>query len=235
MRFVTFEDVAARLQGKRVAVVGSAPSVLDNDPGYVESFDVVIRVNNYKTGSRQGRRTDMHYSFYGSSIRKTPTELRGDGVKLCLCKCPDGMPIVSPWHVKKGRINGVDFRYIYRRRKAFWFTDTYVPTTESFLEKFFLLGRHIPTTGFAALHEVLLSQPRQVYLTGFDFFRSRMHNVDERWPLREQDMEDPIRHVPESELLWLRNNADNYPLSFDPTLARLVREEPVVQEERLAV
>lgn len=235
MRFVTFEYVADRLRGKRVAVVGSAPSVLENEPRYIESFDFIIRVNNYKTGPRQGRRTDIHYSFYGASIRKSAEELRSDGVTLCMCKCPDAMPVHSEWHLKTGRMNGVDFRYIYRRRKMFWFCNTYVPTTESFLEKFFLLKRHIPTTGFAALHDVLLCDPRQVYLTGFDFFRSRMHNVDEPWPVREQETADPIRHLPEMELEWLRANMDNYPISFDPTLARIVREDPLMLEEKVAV
>jgi hypothetical protein len=34
--------------GKRVAIVGSGPGCLDNDPGFVDSHDVVVRVNNYK-------------------------------------------------------------------------------------------------------------------------------------------------------------------------------------------
>ena len=95
MRFVTFEDAAARLRGKSVAVVGSAPSCLDNAPGFVDGHDIVVRVNNYKLGPAQGQRTDVHYSFYGSSIRKTAAELERDGVKCCMCKCPNAKPLES--------------------------------------------------------------------------------------------------------------------------------------------
>ena len=218
MRFVAFEDVAALMRGKTVAIVGSGPSVLSNRPSYVDSHDLVMRVNNYKTGRAQGVRADIHYSFYGNSIRKTAAELSADGVRLCMCKCPNAKPIESAWHESLGKQNGIDFRYIYEARKAWWFGDTYVPTTESFMEKFKLLGRHIPSTGFAAILDVLACVPKSVYLTGFDFFASRIHNVDERW--NDGNPADPIRHWPEREQAWVSENRGRYPLAFDPVLKR---------------
>lgn len=217
-RFVDFEAVRARFAGRRVAIVGSAPSVLENAPGYIDSHEVVVRVNNFKTvGPRTGFRTDVHYSFYGSSIRKTAAELRADGVTLCMCKCPDAKPLESPWHEKTGRVRGVDFRPIYKNRRGFWFCDVYVPTVARFLEGFELLGRHIPTTGFSAILEVLACEPFSVYLTGFDFFASGKHNVNERW--RPGDPADPIGHVPEREAEILAAIARERVLGLDPTLA----------------
>lgn len=221
MRFVEFDAVRALMEGKRVVIVGSGPSVLRNKNGVIDSHDVVVRVNNYKLkSSGTGRRTDVHYSFYGRSIRKSASELRRDGVKLCLCKCPDGMPLTSEWHIRNGKINGIDFRYIYRMRKVFWFCDTYVPDTASFLKKFFMLESHVPTTGFSAILDVLDCKPKSIYLTGFDFFTSAIHNVNKPW-IRNNPL-DPIGHVPEAELAWLANNVDRHPIIVDNALAALL-------------
>jgi len=223
VRFVSFSEVQEIFRGKSVAIVGSAPSVLENEPGFVDSHDIVVRANNFKLGHQQGFRTDVHYSFFGGSIRKTVAELLACGVRLCMCKCPDDRPIESEWHERNGKTRGIDFRYIYRDRADWWFCDTYIPSTEWFLASFELLGRHIPTTGFAAILDIIEFGPRSVYLTGFDFMRSGMHNVDERW--RPGDPRDPIGHRPDREFLWLLNNSRRFPLTFDSTLAAMVREE----------
>ncbi len=213
MRFVSFEEVATRLRG-------SGPGCLDNAPGFVDSHDVVIRVSNYKTGERQGFRCDMHYSFYGTSVRKSAEDLQRDGVTLCICKCPYGKPIESEWHERTGKLAGIDFRYIYKARVPWWFCDTFIPDEARFLSKFELLDKHIPTTGFAAILDVLACAPASIYLTGFDFFSSHMHNVDELW--REGNPDDPIKHRPDLEMGWLKNNARFYPMTFDAKLAKMI-------------
>ena len=222
MRFVTFENVVDRLRGARVALVGSAPSVLDNAPGFVDSHDVVVRVNNYKTGTAPGFRCDVFYSFFGGSIKKNRDDLVNDGVRLCMCKCPNAKPIQSDWHERNGKQIGIDFGYIYEMRKDWWFCDTYVPTVERFVKSFQLLDRHIPSTGFAAILEVLACDPLSLYLTGFDFFSSGVHNVDEKW--RPGDQEDPIGHRPHLESLWLAANSGRYLVRFDPKLSELMNE-----------
>ncbi len=217
--FCDSETVRRAFAGKRVALVGSGPGVLDNKEGFVDSHEVVVRVNNYKIGAPQGRRCDVFYSFFGTSVRKSAAELKRDGVRLCVCKCPDAQFMESAWHCRRGRPHGVDFSYIYRARQAWWFCETYVPTTERFLEWFNLLGGHVPTTGFAALLEILSHEPASVYMTGFDFFQSRVHNVNERW--RPGDPSDPIGHAPERERQWVLRNTER--LTFDPALTRALR------------
>lgn len=221
MRFITFPEVRKFFEDKTVAIVGSAPSCLDNEPGFIDSHDLIVRVNNYKTGERQGYRADVHYSFYGTSILKRAETLAGDGVKLCMCKCPDAKPLACDWHERLGKAYGVDFRYIYRIRKEWWFADTYVPSVESFMEKFHALDNHVPTTGFAAILDILACNPRSVLLTGFDFFASGIHNVDE--PHRPGDPRDPIGHCPKLEAEWIEKHRDRYPLTFDASLAKLLR------------
>ncbi len=230
MRFVTFEEAAQRVRGRRVAVVGSAPSVLDNAPGYVDSHEVVVRVNNYKTGERAGVRCDVHYSFYGTSIRKSAEELRADGVTLCMAKCPDSRPLESEWHERAGKQVGIDYRYIYRdeharplgvrSRAGWWFCDTYVPDDETYLAKFRMLEGHIPTTGFAAIVDVLACAPKSVYLTGFDFFASGLHNVDEKW--KPGDPADPLCHDPAREAQALVELARRHLLALDRRLAGIL-------------
>lgn len=220
MRFLLRDEVKARFAGKTVAIVGSGPGVLENSPGFVDGHDLVVRVNNYKLSPATGDRTDVFYSFFGNSIKKTPDQLRGDGVSLCICKCPDAHAIQSEWHQRRGKMLGVDFRWIYKRRADFWFCDTYIPSTEEFLSVFRMLGDHVPTTGFSAIVEVLSFEPAHVYLTGFDFFRSGIHNVNERW--RPGDPRDPIGHRPERELQWLIANSDRSPVSFDLDLQRSI-------------
>lgn len=216
MLFSDKNKLKSFFEGKTVAIVGSAPSCQMNAPGYIDSHDVVVRVNNYKLMGNTGRKTDVHYSFYGFSVKKTAGELQHDGVKLCMNKCPNSMPIESAWHQRMGRMAGVDFTQIYKRRKDFWFTDTYVPSDEDFLRSFELLGNRIPTTGFAAILDILTLDPAMIYLTGFDFFKTRIHNVDEHWQQRKSD--DPIGHVPERERQWLIDNLQNYPIELDKAL-----------------
>lgn len=205
-----------------MAIVGSGPGVLRNELGFIDGHHVIVRVNNYKLSKPTGFRCDCHYSFYGTSIRKTAAELKYDGVTLCMVKTPPAHAIESEWHRVNGKMIGVDYRPHYERRKDWWFCDTMVPTVEEFLVLFDLLGQHQPTTGFAAIHDVLSFSPTSLYLSGFDFFLSGMHNVNECW--RVKNLDDPIRHRPDLERAWLKANIKNYPITVDPLLARALNE-----------
>lgn len=218
MKFITFDEVIPHFKGKRVAVVGSAPTVLDNEPGFVDSFDVVCRVSDYKLGEKQGRRCDVHYSFYGGSIKKSRDTLMRDGVKLCMCKLPNSKPLKSEWHEVHNKPHGVDYRYIYEFRKAWWPCDVFVPDDARFLKKFNLFGGHQPTTGFAAILDILDCKPRELFVTGYDFFSSKLRNVDEPW--KPGDPTDPICHRPDLEAQWIVENADRF--KFDKHLSSLV-------------
>lgn len=221
-RFLSWSQIKPQFTGKSVAIVGSGPGVLSNEPDFVDSHDVVVRVNNYRLGRQAGHRTDVFYSFFGASIRKASSELIEDGVRLCMCKCPCAKPIKSAWHEECGKTNGIDFRSIYRRRADWWFSDVYIPTIDSFMDKFLILSGHVPTTGFAAILDVLSFKPKLIYLTGFDFFRSGLHNVNEPW--REKNMDDPIGHVPERELAWLSDRWHLLPVFGDEVLRRALLE-----------
>ena len=217
MNSAAWPAVAERFRGRRVALVGSGPGSLDHSPGFIDGHDIVVRVSNYKTGRMQGMRCDVHYSFYGTSIKTSAAQLLRDGCTLCMCKLPDSQPIDSDWHRQTGRLAGIDYRYIYRYRASWWPCPVFVPDDTRFLEKFELLDRHQPTTGFAAILDLLACEPAELYLTGFDGFTSRLHNVDERW--RPGNPEDPFGHRPDLELQWLRDHRARHPITCDRRLA----------------
>lgn len=222
MRFVSFAECRPTFLGKSVAIVGSGPGCLKNEPGFIDKHDVVVRINNYKTGEHQGYRCDVFYSFFGTSIQKKAYELHRDGVRLMMCKLPNSRPIESAWHERMHKLEGIDYRYVYRNRARWWFCNTFVPDDAHFLRKFELLHKHQPTTGFAAILDVLMLEPKSVYLTGFDGFASGIHNVNEKWRVKNSD--DPIGHAPECEIEWIARNEGSFPITVDPDLdQRLAR------------
>lgn len=211
--FISLDQMRARFKGKSIAVIGSGPTALLNSGEHIDSHDLIIRIQNYKMRgfeSQVGSRTDVHYSFYGMSMRKTANELKEDGVSLCMCKLPDGaLPFSSPWHRQNNKQHGVNYRYVYTARAAFWFCDTYVPSLSRFMELFALVQNeddkypgHQPTTGFACLLELMQCETKSVYVTGFDFFTSNKHNLNESWAPKSPD--DPIGHRPLKELKLLK-------------------------------
>ena len=221
MKPLTLSNIRAFFRDKRVCVVGSAPSGLDNDGEYIDSFDVIVRVNNYKTKGRDkhgrnydftgniGSRTDYHYSYYGGAIRKTNEELKRDGVKAFLCKCPNDVCHVTEWHKQNNQIQGGDFRPIYRRRADFWQdTPVYIPHKAHYMQLFEILNKHVPSTGLACIWEVIGGKPKELYITGFDFMTTPIHNVNETWKKGRED--DPVKHdfYAEKKLVnrWVKDN-----------------------------
>lgn len=231
MRFVDRSALSEMFAGKTVAVVGSGPGCEKNKPKFVDSHDVVVRVNNFKCSPRTGYKTDVFYSYFGRAILKHPSELIRRGVKLCVAKCPNAKFMDSEFHIRYGKVGGTDFRFIYEFRKDWWFCDTYIPSTAEFMESFHLLGGRVPTTGFSAILAVLKHSPQSLYLTGFDFFTSGIHNVNQRW--KPGDPRDPIGHDPAAERQWLRENVGNYPITMDPSMASAMASDEGPKDLRL--
>ena len=208
-----FKDLKKAFKDKNVVIIGSAPSALQhNTKSNIESYDEIIRVNNFKTKGIDlkniaydyiellGERTDWHYSFYGGSIRTKIEEIKG--IKGHLCKCPNDECHVTQWHIDRNQQQGGDFRPIYRRRKDYWIAPVYIPEKKHYMELFNILDKHVPSTGFACIWELIQCEPKKLYITGFDFMRCKKHNVDELWNPGNQD--DPIRHMWDLEAALLK-------------------------------
>ena len=183
MRKLDKKQVTDMIKGKSVVILGSAPSVLYNNRTVIEKHDIVVRLNNFKTSGYEqkvGARTDIYYSFFGSSIKKTAADLKG--VRLIYCKYPD----CDFREHNDGRYeDGVsgDFRSVYKFRQRFFNslnTDIYIPDYSDFLRNF-LYANRILTTGVQCIIDILSHNPKSIHVTGFDFFESGKHNTNERW------------------------------------------------------
>jgi hypothetical protein len=216
-----------------VAIIGSAPTVLQNQGHIIDGYDEIIRINNFKVKgidlrrnnydyrSKVGTRTDWHYSFYGSSIRTTKEELKG--IKGHLCKCPNEEIVhLTEWHKKRRLEKGCGWAWIYRARSDFWQAPVYIPTKEHYLKCFHMLSNHVPTTGFSCIWEIINLPVKEIYITGFDFFKSGIHNVNDIWKPGKAD--DPIKHMPEEELRYLKKWAKEMPeITLDAHLRKLIK------------
>lgn len=159
-------------KNKRVAIVGGADSVLAEKLGnYIDSFDVVVRVNNgVRAISTQsdyvGKRTDfLFHSFYTKKDDPgaSPIELelwKQNNVGLLLYA-----------------FNGFYNYYTYTNMKKF-IEDTLckckfsMPTLNMHTEVANEVNPSGPTTGFSAISIVLKSIPQEVYITGFTFMKT---------------------------------------------------------------
>lgn len=212
-KFLSFSEIIQELWAERICIVGSGPSILDNPDGLIDSFPWVIRINNYKVlDNRTGKRTDIVYSYWGNAMRKTAQDLMNDNVKFLMCKCP------NEWCHNDGA--GGDFRWIYKQRGNFWGYPVYIPKKDDYMKYFDLLGGHVPSTGFACILDIMQISNVKVYLTGFDFFESKIHNLNEPWRLKHPD--DPIGHVPDKEKEYVKKLFKKGKIEVDKHLRKIL-------------
>lgn len=175
---LTEEYVRDFIMGKSVLVLGSAQCVASLDPAFMESFDIIVRCNNHKNFN-ECTRTDIYYSFLGGSIKKSMEDIIADGAKFVFCRNPN-MDFSA--HVGGKYIPGhsIDATAIYEHRfRIEWFKiPYYIQSYKNYRRNYCLINRLL-TTGVSAIIDVLRYDPIRLYVAGFDFFTTLIHNVDE--------------------------------------------------------
>lgn len=154
---------------KRVAVIGAAESAFRKENGkYIDSFDIVIRINKaiftWKPCQEQfiGRKTDVvFHSFYENK------HTGGGPIDLDLFKSFGVKYLVNPHHSPKGYLSHLNY---YKRKQES--VETHMLSRPMYKKMTDDFGRWIPTVGFAALYSVLNSPCKEVFITGFTFFRT---------------------------------------------------------------
>ncbi|MCF4102676.1 glycosyltransferase family 29 protein [Gillisia sp. M10.2A] len=158
-----------QFRNKRVAIIGAASSILQEEKGdYIDNFDIVIRINkagctNYKIHKLfSGEKcTHLFHSFYENEFSGGgPLEwdhLNALGIKK----------VINPNNSIKGLITHLNF---YKRHLKFY--RTYILKARAYSEINEHLEGWIPTVGFSAIISALKSPCREIYLTGFTFFKS---------------------------------------------------------------
>lgn len=197
--------VKAFFKNKKVLIMGSAPNVSKLDAAFMESFDIICRVNNYSVFNSCNR-TDVYASFFGKSIKVHAGKLKDQGCKLLMCKCPQGENTVkNPDGTVNDKLSG-SYDWIYEFRQD-WFNTTgisyYIQTKENFNKNNIPLGQ-ICTTGVAAILDVFRCNPKYLYFAGFDFAMSGIHNKNKKMIFKP----DPNCHHFEEEFYLMKKLYD---------------------------
>jgi hypothetical protein len=217
------EYINSFFKDQTVLVLGSAPNVLATNLKIMNNIKYIVRVNNYKLFNAC-RRTDVYASFMGKSIRKSYIDLRTDGCKLMMFKCPNENIIVKN---SEGVINtklSNDFRWIYEFRDK-WIKEAkipyYIQTVDNFNNNNKLLGQ-VATTGVGVILDILRCSPRYLYFSGFDFGMSKMHNINKKMIIKP---EPNCHHFEDEFYLMKRLMGDRENLDCSPEIKELFTKE----------
>lgn len=161
-------------EGKRVAIVGGADSVLAKKMGqYIDSFDVVVRINKgveliEDQYEYVGTRTDfLFHSLYDEGVKD-----RGSSpITLSLWEKYNVKNIVYSNNCSSSGYAASNFLKFLKNTNCKK-TITQIPG--------YLLKKNLdivksPTTGFSAINTIFNCNPTQIYLTGITFMKTS-HN-----------------------------------------------------------
>ena len=158
------------LAGKRIVLVGPASSAFNTDKGgYIDSFDVVIRVNKSAYVVHEGKfqndigtRTDiLLHSFFEN------TESGGGPLNIDMYKKQGVKFLINPRSNASGLRNTLNF---YKK-----YLTTYITYTlpSGFYRKICApLKGYKPTVGLTALFLAMEADFKELYITGFTFYRT---------------------------------------------------------------
>ena len=158
------------LKGKKVAVVGPAEYVATSNQGeLIESYDLVARINNgwfppEELKAHTGTRTDIRYhsgaEFPNSGGMWEMDKMIKHGVKYVAINYPRYLDYFHH-DIKKFETLNEDYGVPFH-----CWTDL-----ELYLTFHYYLGTRM-NTGLAAIVDILLHDVKEVYVTGFTFYRT---------------------------------------------------------------
>lgn len=157
------------LKNKSVVVIGAADSAFEEKNGnFINSFDYAIRINKapHSLSAEKkpfiGYKTDiLFHSFYENN------ESGGGPIDFNLYKQQGLKYLVNPNH----SANGLRTHLTYFKRNLSNRVTYLLPRT--FYKKMVKdFGSWIPTIGYSALYTVLNANCKEVYITGFTFFKT---------------------------------------------------------------
>ncbi|MDT0649784.1 glycosyltransferase family 29 protein [Autumnicola edwardsiae] len=157
------------LKGKRVAIVGAADSVFKERNGkYIDDHDVVVRINKSPHTWRKDQSqhvgskfTLLYHSFFENDFSG------GGKIDWNMFKEMGIQKVINPNPTKEGLL--AHFNY-YKRH--FSGEKTYMLKRKNYnLFKKKLKG-FTPTVGYAALASILQAECKEIFITGFTFFKT---------------------------------------------------------------
>lgn len=155
------------LDGKKVVIVGPAPSMLGSKQGQlIDSYDVVVRIKKVLSQFSHlsediGTRTDVLYSWLDQNYSQGGTidydALGKDKVKFVCCPYPEGVNF-SDKNIK-------DFLKNNNGRFKFHAID------KMYYQKIAYKINTRPNSGIGAILDLLRHNISELYITGFTFFK----------------------------------------------------------------
>ena len=223
-------------RGKRIAVIGPADSATKSNLGtFIDQFDLVVRLNKAPdllvAGTQAvqiGRRIDVLFHNFlenpstGGSRLDLPT-LHRLGVRY----------LVNPIPTTFGKRNCFNFYKKYLQQQP-----TYLAPSTPYEQVINRFGSKRPTTGFAALLALLSSPFRELYISGFTFFKTpyghgyRDHLIDmetNKAHIQTEDIHDPTIEYELFVEQIVQLNTSPGRLYTDTTLAAILLRESGVQ------
>ncbi|WP_231367586.1 glycosyltransferase family 29 protein [Gillisia sp. JM1] len=156
-------------KNKRIAIVGAADSTFNERNGtYIDSFDIVIRVNKAPYSLDEGK-----IPFLGSKINYLfhsfhENNFSGGGpIDWELYNRLGIEKLINPNRSFKGLVTHLNFYKRHLQNKT-----TYIIARKNYKLITNGLEGYIPTIGFSALMLLLNSDCKELYITGFTFFRT---------------------------------------------------------------
>lgn len=218
-------------KGKRIAVIGAADSAFEKENGdYIDGFDIIVRVNKAPHSWSQekakfiGTRTDiLFHSFYENS------ESGGGPIDFELYTRQGIQYVVNPNHNIKGLWTHLNY---YKRNLNNRITYLLARTFFEKITKNF--GKWIPTVGFSALQTVLNSKCKEVYITGFTFFktpyatdyRNQLTNMKANQEhIKNQGLHNPDLEFKEFLKVLDKLRHSQTRITMDPTLQRIIEKQ----------
>ena len=162
-------DSKKEFKGKKVAVIGAADTIYNKENGkYIEEFDIIVRVNraphSWKASDEKflGKRIDiLYHSFFEND------KSGGGKIDQKLFKNFGIRKIVNPNNNKIGRTAQLNF---YKRHGSY--LTTYLLSKDQSENIYDRFKGKLPTIGFYALASALLAETKELYISGFSFFRT---------------------------------------------------------------
>jgi hypothetical protein len=158
------------LSGKRIAIVGPASSAINTNRGeFIDGYDVVIRVNKSALVVRDGKfKKDIGSKMDILCHSFFENEFSGGGpLDFDLYDRLGTKYVINPIPTFFGKRVTFNFYKKYLLRRT-----VYSLPLEPYQEAVKAFGQFRPTTGFCALKLALESDFKELFITGFTFFKT---------------------------------------------------------------
>lgn len=238
------DEYAKFLKGKRVVLVGPAPSVIDsNQCDIIDSFDIVVRLNKALPIPKElykdiGTKTDVLYNCMNPSPECggviSQSNLNKSGVKFLVSPYPYIDNINDTKLPFKKHIN--EFTRVMKKDNNFKFC--YYNDLKNFTKYWDIMK--LPNTGVMAILDLLKHDIKELYITGITFFKGgyypKYRNYDEKKVLNY--MKKFNLHKPEKAFKYMTKKLYEYKFKdgiickYDKMLDDILIEENTTQDEK---